>query len=397
MKVISFAELSNTDLTVDALYEGGSFGSIRDEPLSKLLSIQNLGGFRYSGTGGNKNFVVLYSSGENPDWPDSLDVSTGIFRYFGDNREQGDIHETERRGNLLLKECFDAVHLGSRLNVPPFFIFAKAPTEKSSRTVQFRGLAVPGSKHHSPQDDLVAVWRSSAGNRFQNYISMFTILDENIISRDWIQDLLNGVKNSNHAPDSWRRWVETGTYTPLKSEPNTNIRSREQQTPSDLNRRSMLETIYRHFSQSPTDFESFAAEVYTLMNSGRAVVDTITRPTSDGGRDALGKYQLGLDEDPVWINFALEAKCYNPGLDGSSKASVCGVRSIARLASRLRYREFGIIVTTSYFGKQAYEEIRSDGTPIILICGKDIVDILVNNDINTSEKIRDKLTTEYPV
>lgn len=36
----------------------------------------------------------------------------------------------------------------------------------------------------------------------------------------------------------------------------------------------------------------------------------------------------------------------------------------------------GIMITTSYISKQAYDEVKEDGHPIILITGRDIVRIL---------------------
>ena len=46
---------------------------------------------------------------------------------------------------------------------------------------------------------------------------------------------------------------------------------------------------------------------------------------------------------------------------------------MSRLTSRLRYRDLGFFVTTSYVGKQAYDEIRSDLHPVVVLSGGDIV------------------------
>lgn len=42
----------------------------------------------------------------------------------------------------------------------------------------------------------------------------------------------------------------------------------------------------------------------------------VTRPSRDGGRDAVGHYRLGLDTSHILIDCALEAKCYTPGKSG---------------------------------------------------------------------------------
>ena len=95
----------------------------------------------------------------------------------------------------------------------------------------------------------------------------------------------------------------------------------------------------------------------------------ITRPWRDGGRDALGKYFIGYGDSSLMVDFALEAKCY------SSNSGV-GVKELSRLISRLRHRQFGVLITTSYLSKQAYEELKDDAHPVIIICAKDIVDVL---------------------
>ena len=59
----------------------------------------------------------------------------------------------------------------------------------------------------------------------------------------------------------------------------------------------------------------------------------------------------------------------------------------SRLISRLKYREFGVFVTTSFISKQAYEEIIEDNHPIIFITGKDIVDILIKSGINSEKNL----------
>ena len=55
--------------------------------ISKLIpGTGNLGGFRAAGTREDKKVVVLYTSGEDRDWPNRLDPNEGKFVYFGDNK-----------------------------------------------------------------------------------------------------------------------------------------------------------------------------------------------------------------------------------------------------------------------------------------------------------------------
>jgi hypothetical protein len=153
--------------------------------------------------------------------------------------------------------------------------------------------------------------------------------------------------------------------------------------------------VYEHFKEAPVAFEAFAAHIFQMQDQ-RVIVDELTRASVDGGRDAVGRYLLGLNDDPVYAEFSLEAKCYRPGLNGES-ANAVGVREVSRLISRIRHRQFGVLVTTSVVARQAYEEVREDRHPIIFLSGKDITDILTTNGFNTRELVCALLQREFPV
>lgn len=399
IKTVQFENISTADLVVDAIYESSADGLLSGEPISKLLpGSGNMGGFRVSGRGGRKNWVVLFTTGEDRDWPDSLDLNTGKFIYFGDNKTPGhELHDTRAGGNKVLRHAFAMLHDdGSpRVDVSPFFIFKKHQTKNRARSVQFKGLAVPGFPGLSATEDLVAVWKSTDGQRFQNYRSTFTILDAPVVSRVWIADLAAGNANTINAPKAWQDWVTTGTYNPLVAEPTTVIRSIEQQTPDTPLKASILECVWTHFQDTPITFEAFAARIYQMTDS-RVIIDEITRGTIDGGRDAIGRYLLGLPDDPVYAEFSLEAKCYRPPISGVAPNTV-GVKEVSRLISRIRHRQFGVLVTTSLIARQAYEEVREDRHPILFISGRDIAEILIANGFNTVERVAALLASEFQV
>ena len=179
---IKFDGLEGSDLIVDAVYKGGPYGDVRDDPLGKILPCGNQGGFRYNKVGDNYGFVVLYSSLVEPDWPDSLDMRTGRFVYFGDNRKSGcELHDTKKGGNTILRDSFAWSRTEEgRKRVPPFFVFTKTGT---GRDVQFRGIAVPGARALRLEECLSALWRFDEKGRVQNYSATFTILDEPIVRR----------------------------------------------------------------------------------------------------------------------------------------------------------------------------------------------------------------------
>ncbi|MGJ5040660.1 restriction endonuclease [Bradyrhizobium sp. HKCCYLRH1062] len=399
MRIIRSNVLSSSDLVIDAVYEGGRLGNAADDPISKILEgVGNQGGFRAAGRGPDKKYVVLYTSGEDKDWPDSLDLSTGQFIYFGDNKIPGhQLHETPRGGNEILRRAFQFLHASPpvREMVPPFFIFKRYPTPVSSRSVQFKGLAVPGFAGLPSTVDLVAIWKTTEGQRFQNYRAIFSVLDAPVIARSWLHELAVGPSAGavGSAPAAWQDWVQSGRARALASENTTLIRSTEEQRPDTPTKTAILREIFRHFERAPIAFEAFAARVFQ-MHDPRVIVDTITRGSVDGGRDAIGRYLLGLPDDPVYAEFSLEAKCYQPGFDGTPPNTV-GVREVSRLISRIRHRQFGVLVTTSVVARQAYEEVREDRHPIIFFSGGDITDILVRNGFNTPELVTSLLHSEF--
>ena len=57
---------------------------------------------------------------------------------------------------------------------------------------------------------------------------------------------------------------------------------------------------------------------------------------------------------------------------------------MSRLISRIRYRQFGVLMTTSYVHRQAYEEVIEDGHPILIVSACDIAQILRTNSIMSS-------------
>lgn len=377
-KIIPFSDVFDADLIVDAVYEGGTSGNASDEVISKLLSVQNSSGFRFLGSTINFDlkYCVLYTTFQDLNWPDKIDYETGQFIYYGDNKSPGEIHETPKKGNVVLRESYNFLHEENRAKIPPFFIFSKVG---KGRDVQFKGLAVPGYPGVSQTDDLLAVWKHSPEGRFQNYKAIFTILDISIIPRQWIIDLKEGNDSLVNAPGVYKQWVETGKAKPLKAEPTLKIRSKEEQIPTNKSDLELIKAIYDYYT-NPYDFENCAIEIARLMDANIIECDR-TRPWVDGGRDAIGKYRIGGINNGVDVDFALEAKRYK--LDTS-----IGVKDVSRLISRLRHRQFGIFVTTSYIHRQAYQEIVEDRHPVIIISAIDIVNILKEKGINTKEKLK---------
>ena len=386
--MISFKALceSEVDLVIDEIYEGGEVGNISDDVLTKLMNVQNAGGFRFRNilNSTDKAYIVLYSSNEDIDWPDVLEAETGKFKYYGDNKRPGDKVDS-KKGNLILEAIFNEEN---RNNIPPVFIFMKNPTASSNRSVRFLGLAVPEDYHLGKENSLKAIWRTSNGERFINYEAHFTILNTKAINREWLSCLINGDSlNSSFAPESWVKYVIYGLTDDiiLRAPKNKEYRSKNEQLPSTNKELKKLDFIYQYYKDDPYKFEYFAAKLVGLMDNNFLNFN-ITRAVKDGGIDAIGEYRLGHKNNSIKLRCALEAKCYQR--DNSN-----GVKLLSRLISRLKYRDFGIFVTTSYVSEQAYKELLEDGHPVIIISGRDIVEILTNNRINTEESLLNFMDT----
>lgn len=387
--VVPWETLAGCDLVVDELYCGGTAGTAGDDALAKILPVGNQGGFRYAGSPSRNTvrLVVLYTSGTNVDWPDYLDVRTGTFTYYGDNRSPGhELHDTPRRGNLVLRNIFADANGGpaKRECVPPIFLFERAGA--TGRDVRFRGLLAPGSPAVAPDEQLVAIWRHRGGDRFQNYRAIFTVLNIPTVPRTWIDGVL-GTQSRGAGLAGWERWCKAATYDPLLAPATTVHRSRGQQLPKNKTDAELLMTLWAHFKDRSSGFEHCAGELFRMSSAG---VDTfeVTPPSRDGGRDVIGLYAIGPEVDPIRLDFALEAKCYKPGTG-------VGVKAMARLISRLRHRQFGVLVTTSYVQDQAYKEVRDDGHPVIILSGIDLVNILKDHGLGAKSALRAWLTERY--
>lgn len=396
-RTFNFSELESADLIVDAVYEGGDQKNFKADPLSKLMACGLQGGFRKVGSKRTR-YAVLYTSLKEKDWPDEIDIYSGRFTYFGDNRTPGkQLLDTKQGGNRLLEQVFASLHTsgGDLGSIPPFFVFSKSPTINSGRSVKFRGLAVPGSPGLSSTEDLVSVWKADKGERFQNYRAVFTILDIPIIKRAWLSDLRADNPNSKNAPKPWSNWIQKKIYSALTSTPTTNIRTIKEQTPSSDLEKSLILCIYKHFNPNPTSFEYFAADILT-MKYGDIIIDEVTRQVRDGGHDGVGRLRLGPINDPIHLSFHFEAKLYSPGVCGLKLNSI-NTEETSRLISRIRTHEFGVLVTTSMVSSQAYSEVRGDGHPIIFLCGIDIAKILIEKGYNTVDQLEELLLSKYPM
>lgn len=391
-------------LYIDAIYKADpTKKNTSGEVLSKLLGVKNQGGFRFLGSHSAPKFVMLFTSGEDIFWRDELDTSIGVLLYFGDNKTPGnDLHKTNLHGNEILRYMFEIASsddLEKRKKLPPVFVFKKA----KGRDVMFLGLAVPGIKGKPNKDWLTAVWGCNReGQRFQNYKSFFTILNTSSgsnktdgfgISLAWLNDIENGkAYDSDYAPFEWKKYIEQKKWMPLFAKQEKFVRTKEEQLPSNKEQMDMLLALQKYFVEKDRgySFEQFSADIVQYMD--RAIVDIdVTRPFKDGGFDAEGRYKIFNNvENTIYVDFYLQAKCYEPYNNS------IGVHDTSRLISRIKNRQFGILITTSFISKQAYDEVLNDQHPVVFITGKNIIEYIFNElEIRSVDSLLKWLESNY--
>jgi hypothetical protein len=180
---IPFDQLAIADLTVERVYQGAA-GNWADDPLAQL-PVGNQGGFWTHGSPANGSpakdevrLVVLFTSGAEPDWPDALDVYTSSHR---------DGNCMTRRAGATCCCARSSSGLMTEHRAVPALRRSSCSTGPGGE-----GMCVPrpaGSWFRSRlscEEDLVAVWRTTAGQRFQNYRAQFTVLDAESAWRTWI-------------------------------------------------------------------------------------------------------------------------------------------------------------------------------------------------------------------
>ena len=397
----------NWHLFIDAIYKANPHSkNLGGEVLSKLLQVGNQGGFRFKGSAARPLFIALFTSGEDVYWRDDFNSALGIFLYYGDQKTPGkDLTNTKFKGNLILQEIFEwacSDDLAKRKQIPPIFVFKKV----HGRDLQFLGLAVPGIAGKPQKDWLTAVWgATSDGNRFLNYKSYFTILDtkkgckaeinQSGINLGWLTDIENNdACGSRYAPTAWLNYIENRKYHSLTAIRETSVKTKEEQLPPESNQVQcqMLKALQDYFIQKDRgySFESFASDIVQQIDENVIRLD-VTQPFKDGGIDAIGKYQVfNAGIQSVIVDFYLQAKCYAPF------TNAVGVKDTSRLISRIKNRQFGVMVTTSYVNNQAYKEIVEDGHPIVLVTGKTIIDVLFDKyEIHTVKALKEWLVREY--
>ena len=212
MRRVSWEELPYCDLEVGEVYCRGAVGKgVQNEVLHRLLpGVSNSGGIRAVGGWQTSGLCVLFSTDKEPQWPDRKEVKFGSYLYFGDNKTPGKkILDTPRKGNALLNRTFHRAQEGQegRLDIPVFLIFTAF--HKSGEGVVFEGIGVPSLDDEG--GGLEVVTENLGTEIYENYLARFNLLEERVVSRTWINQLLTApakAKADRSCPRELNNWIQ---------------------------------------------------------------------------------------------------------------------------------------------------------------------------------------------
>ncbi len=126
--------------------------------------------------------------------------------------------------------------------------------------------------------------------------------------------------------------------------------------------------LHTHLSKMPpADFEALVAQLLVALGFEEV---TVTKITNDGGIDVFGTLVVG---DVIRTRMAVQVKRWKNNVQAPIVQQVRG---------SLGSHEQGLIITTSNFSKGAKEEAEQPNkTPIALMNGTQLVQLLIENDI----------------
>ena len=140
---------------------------------------------------------------------------------------------------------------------------------------------------------------------------------------------------------------------------------------SDKEKDIILDELYKSF-ETGYDFEDFLKPLLECIGLDEV---RVTKRSGDGGIDLEGIRYGVIDNNDDSVKYIVQAKRYKP----SEKIPV---DIVDKLRGNMISGEKGIIITTASFSKPAIDKaILRKETPIVLIDGKTLVDICVENDI----------------
>ena len=289
-------------------------------------------------------------------WEDIIDHHLGVIYYWGDSVAHEQKQLLDFKGNRILKKLDEQIHTSSD---PPPFILHFTKLRKSAHN-RFNGLCY--------LEKLDIEWFMDGEIPVRNYRATLRIINAEEIAIDWLINWRYYSKLSerlNGAPTAWIDYVNK-TKKSILTAWNTSILAKEEQIPKKKTAEYNALTILN--SLDPYKFEQAIVELFLDVGGALFRNLTKTRSSKDGGFDFSGSMYIS---EPFLFEIKLkgEVKRYE------TEKNYIDPILISRLVARLERGEYGIFVTTSYYSKQAQEEVYEMKYPVKLIHGKQLIDI----------------------
>jgi hypothetical protein len=310
--------------------------------------------------------VTAHIAGDysNP-WHDVIDDRAGMIRYWGDAKYSDREKSCDAfAGNRCLKAIYDELLVGDRTILPPILHFSRPSTGQ----LVFNGLCVLETVELS--------WFEDHGRPIRNYRYSLSILDDEFVSVDWLRSRVVSMSKQcllEGSPASWNDYIRGRTRR--RQLWKARVRSTESQLPKPGS--GDQKALQQLVDLPPKQFEAVIVALFREMKTVEHSI-TQTRYVNDSGFDFFGTFTMPLPVD------------YEIPLRGEAKRwkQCVGVGEVSRLVARLRRGEYGIFVTTSYYTRQAQEEVLEDAYPVKLFSGVDLVRFLRELKLLTGEQLR---------
>jgi hypothetical protein len=321
---------------------------------------------------------------EGTPWQDTFDVDNGVVRYFGDNKSSSAAALSP--GNKLLLDQFrfhTSPNEEERLEAAPIIFFQREAVDgRAKGNVRFQGLGV------LQKIELVTQFQKNLGY-FTNYVFEFAILslasENEVLDWNWINlrrdSKVDTGKANSMAPVAYRQWLRHGQLAVEKHTRRVHrflIAKSQDQLPEPGSREHVaLEKVYRHFDGKKAKFEFLASRIVQgIVNTsgGSYIEGWVTRQSSDGGVDFVGRIDIGHGFSKVKIVVLGQAKCESPLKPTSGK-------DVARTVARLKRGWIGAYVTTGHFSKETQIEIAEDQYPLITVNGKQLAQEVLRQQV----------------
>ncbi|SDZ58527.1 hypothetical protein SAMN05444004_12531 [Jannaschia faecimaris] len=308
-------------------------------------------------------------------WQDFFDPDNGHVRYYGDNKTPGRDPALAAGNKAMLdaKRLQDAMERDIRQLAPPIILFRRMTVNgKAKGFPSFQGVGL------IDRAELISQYDGQNGCSFPNYAFDIVVLDlapefEEFDWR-WVSDrrdaALSRRNTEKFAPSAWKAWVKEGEdalpkvrrqVTKLMTTPVA-----EQRPPTGSREAAALDQIYRFYEGRKHRFEILAARVAGRIfkeSGGTFHFGWVTRPSSDGGADFIGRLDIGSGFSKVKQVVFGQAKCESP-------ESTTSGRDIARTVARLRRGWIGAYVTLGAFSLPVQREVIDDEYPLLLVPGE---------------------------